>query len=232
MNWRLPMDRGARVTGIAAPGTRGSGTWPRPGAPHRMLRAGPDQRRPGRGFGPAPMIGGGSVGQRIPPLEENGCMLVRALFLRLLGAVYLVAFASLWVQGTRARRRRGDPARGGVPRARRVGARRRRLAAGADLLLAELRRRRSRHPVRTRNGSCHRPARGGGPRGRLGRVVGPVPVPVHGRPGIPGVPVGPAAARDRLPRHSLGPLRGGGRNGCGHPPRERCCGCCAGSSSG
>ena len=44
------------------------------------------------------MIGGGSVGQRIPPLEENGCMLVRALFLRLLGAVYLVAFASLWVQ--------------------------------------------------------------------------------------------------------------------------------------
>ena len=44
------------------------------------------------------MTRGGSAGQGLPPLEEHGCTLVRALFLRLLGVVYLVAFASLWVQ--------------------------------------------------------------------------------------------------------------------------------------
>ena len=44
------------------------------------------------------MIRGGSVGQGLPPLEEHGCILVRALFLRLLGVVYLAAFASLWGQ--------------------------------------------------------------------------------------------------------------------------------------
>ena len=34
----------------------------------------------------------------MPAFEERDCMLVRALFLRLLAVVYLVAFGSLWVQ--------------------------------------------------------------------------------------------------------------------------------------
>ena len=44
------------------------------------------------------MIRSGALGRLIPPFEEQDYMLVRALFLRLLAVVYLVAFGSLWVQ--------------------------------------------------------------------------------------------------------------------------------------
>ena len=44
------------------------------------------------------MIRSKGIGRLIPPSEERGCALVRALFLRLLAVVYLIAFSSLWVQ--------------------------------------------------------------------------------------------------------------------------------------
>ena len=44
------------------------------------------------------MIPGEAPERLVPPCEERDCMLVRALFLRLLAVVYLVAFGSLWVQ--------------------------------------------------------------------------------------------------------------------------------------
>ena len=44
------------------------------------------------------MIPGEAPARLVPPSEEQDCMLVRVLFLRLLAVVYLVAFGSLWVQ--------------------------------------------------------------------------------------------------------------------------------------
>ena len=136
--------------------------------------------------------------------ERSGYLVSRWLFLRLLGVVYLIAFASLAVQITGLVGERGimpagqflDSARS-MAGHRRVPAPPHRLLAGRERRSTRgrgLGRRRPGAPARLRRGA----ARDAAP------AVAALPLAQRSGAGLPLLPVGRAAARGRLPRHSLG----------------------------
>ena len=138
------------------------------------------------------------------PAAPASYLLSRWLFLRLLGVVYLIAFASLAVQVTGLVGEHGLlPARAFLERAA-LGLRGSGLPAPAHRLLARCRRPRSparRLGRRRPGGPAHpRPGAASDP----GPALGALPLAHGGRPGLPLVPVGRVAARGRPARDPLG----------------------------
>ncbi len=142
-----------------------------------------------------------TFGKRVLPLKFAK---VEWLFLRLLAAIYLIAFASLAVQITGLIGARGILPLGGYLRGCLEGARNARLLVYADHLLAGARRLVSQSGLHRGRGDGDRVVAPGILKASWERLllvgsVHPVSFALHRRPGFPVVPVGFAAARNRVP---------------------------------